>query len=103
MDTQPNQVWQKCLEVIRQSVNAQSFKTWFDPIQPVKLDGSVLTILVPNKFFYEFLEEHYVRNLQAAIIQVIGPQAQLNYRIPRKKEGVPSLEDTVCSACSTNS
>lgn len=94
MDTQPNQVWQKCLEVIRQNVNAQSFKTWFDPIQPVKLDGSVLTILVPNKFFYEFLEEHYVRNLQAAIIQVIGPQAQLNYRIPRKKEGVPSLEDT---------
>ena len=60
-------VWNNCLDLIRKSISSQPFKTWFEPIKPVKLAGEVITIEVPNKFFYEWLEEHYVDILRKAV------------------------------------
>ncbi len=81
-----NQVWNNCLNIIKQHVNTQSFKTWFEPIRPLRLEGFVLTIQVPNKFFYEFLEEHYVDILKTSIRSEIGVHARLEYLVPRKKQ-----------------
>ena len=61
--------WENCLQAIRKSINAQSFKTWFEPIKPIKLEGSSLTIQVPNNFFYEWLEANYVGLLKTTIRQ----------------------------------
>lgn len=74
-------VWEKCLKIIRDNVNVQSFKTWFKPIFALKLEGKVLTIQVPSLFFYEWLEEHYVNLLRRTIKKVIGPGAKLEYNI----------------------
>ncbi len=48
------QVWDRCLNIIRDIVEWQPFKTWFEPIKPVKLENNVLTIQVPSQFFYEY-------------------------------------------------
>jgi chromosomal replication initiator protein len=74
-------VWDKCLYTIRQHVNNQSFKTWFEPIRPVNLRETSLTIQVPNRFFYEWLEEHYVGLLKMTIRKELGENAQLLYQI----------------------
>ena len=74
-------VWQNCLDVIRDNVNQQSFKTWFEPIKPVKLNVSVLTIQVPSQFFYEWLEEHYIDLLKKTINKELGPDGRLEYSI----------------------
>ena len=73
--------WQECLDIIRDNVNPQSFKTWFEPIKPVKLSNKVLTIQVPSQFFYEWLEEHFVQILQKSLKKVIGANAKLEYSI----------------------
>lgn len=72
--------WSECLEIIKQNVNQQSFKTWFEPIKSTKLNEHILTIQVPNKFFYEWLEEHYVSILKKAIRNVLGDQGRLEYQ-----------------------
>ena len=79
-------IWNNCLEVIRTNVNEQSFKTWFEPIKPVKLDDNVLTIQVPNQFFYEWLEEHFPLILKKSIRQELGEKARLEYQIRRESE-----------------
>ncbi|MFN5704380.1 MAG: chromosomal replication initiator protein DnaA [bacterium] len=74
-------VWENCLKIIKDNVPAQSFKTWFEPIKALKLDGTVLTIQVPSLFFYEWLEEHYVNLLRKTIKHELGPDARLEYNI----------------------
>ncbi len=74
-------VWDNCLQTIRSAVNNQSYKTWFEPIKPVHLDRDALTIQVPNKFFYEWLEEHYVALLKKTIRQELGADGRLEYQI----------------------
>ncbi|MCH8905431.1 MAG: hypothetical protein IIA45_16145, partial [Bacteroidetes bacterium] len=41
------QAWNKCLKIIKDNISGQSYKTWFEPIEPVQLEGHVLTIQVP--------------------------------------------------------
>lgn len=74
-------VWDSCLQTIRRSVNLQSFRTWFEPIKPVRLENNALTIQVPNKFFYEWLEEHYVALLKTTIRHELGDKGRLEYQI----------------------
>jgi chromosomal replication initiator protein len=74
-------VWENCLKIIKDNINVQSYKTWFEPIKPVKIDGKSLTIQVPSQFFYEWLEEHYVTLLRKTIKRELGEDAKLEYRI----------------------
>ena len=75
------QVWNNCLEIIRGEVADQGFKTWFLPIVPLRLEGQSLTIQVPSQFFYEWLEEHYIKVLKKALTSTIGEGAKLEYSV----------------------
>ncbi len=75
------EVWENCLRIIKDNINYQSFKTWFAPITPIKLEESVLTIQVPSQFFYEWLEEHYINLLKKTIKNELGPSGRLEYSI----------------------
>ena len=86
-------LWSKCLSSIAGSVGEQAYNTWFAPIRPIKLTGNELTIQVPHRLFYEWLEEHYVEVLKAGLNHALGGPGRLQYRInPVKKSSrTPSL------------
>ncbi len=75
------QVWDNCLQLIKDNVSPQNYKTWFEPIKPIKLDNKVLTIEVPSQFVYEWLEEHYLDLLRKTIKFELGTQGRLEYSI----------------------
>ncbi|MEY3600560.1 MAG: hypothetical protein RLZZ463_1337 [Bacteroidota bacterium] len=81
MDKNAEKVWGNCLKIIKDIVEWQHFKTWFEPIVPVKLEGHVLTIQVPSHFFYEWLEQHYITLLRKVIKKELGQEGTLEYSI----------------------
>ncbi len=81
MSVTANSVWKNCLGFIQDNIQPQAFKTWFEPIKPVKLADNALSIQVPSKFFYEWLEEHYVKLLKVALTKELGETAKLVYII----------------------
>ena len=85
-----NIVWGNCLQTIKNHVSAQSFKTWFEPIKPLRLENESLTIQVPNKIFYEWLEDHFVTLLKSTIRKELGEKAKLEYQIPINKSTTPN-------------
>ena len=81
MEKNAVEVWENCLKIIKDNIHYQSFKTWFVPIQALKLENSVLTIQVPSQFFYEWLEEHYINLLKKTIRKELGQDGRLEYSI----------------------
>ena len=75
------ETWNNCLNLIRDNVSPQNFKTWFEPIKAVKLDAYTLTIEVPSQFVYEWLEEHYIGLLRKTIKHELGIDGRLEYSI----------------------
>ncbi len=81
MSSPAESLWNNCLKIIKDNVSRQSYKTWFEPIEPVSIEDKVLTIQVPSQFFYEWLEEHYVSLLRKTIKRELGEDARLEYKI----------------------
>jgi len=75
------EVWERCLKVIRDNIPFQSYKTWFEPIVPLKLEENILTIQVPSQFFYEWIEEHYINLLKKTIKKELGATGRLEYSV----------------------
>ena len=81
MDLTPLQVWTNCLSFIKDNINKQSYETWFTPIKPIKLKKSILTVEVPSKFFYEWLEENYIELIKTSIKKELGKNGKLLYQV----------------------
>ncbi len=92
MNLNEKKVWDNCLSIIEKKISPQSFHTWFSPIIPLDYKNNTLTIKVPNRFFYEWLESHYKTLLKEVIGKIIGLKGRLIYKVlpnARKKEVVP--------------
>lgn len=74
-------IWKQCLSVIKQEINIQSYKTWFEPIKPVRIDEHELIVMVPSQFFYEWIESHFLAVIKKATEQILGTQFTLSYQI----------------------
>jgi len=73
--------WNECLQIIQDNISFQKYKSWFEPIKPVKLENDTLTIQVPSQFWYEWLEEHYYNMLRSTIAKVLGREGKLEYSV----------------------
>ena len=80
-----NKHWENCLSLIKSKINIQSYITWFKPIKATQFKNKTLTLQVPNKFFYEWIEEHYIELLNEVIIKVIGNEAKIEYEISKEQ------------------
>ncbi len=81
MNRDYNNVWENCLKIIKDNVPFISYRTWFEPIVPIKLDNDILTIQVPSPFFYEYLEEQYIDILRKTLRKELGAGAKLEYSV----------------------
>lgn len=85
--------WEQCLEIIKDNISYQKFKSWFEPIDPVKLEDNTLTIQVPSQFWYEWLEEHYYGMLRSTLAKVLGEDGKLEYSVVLEKSDNSETED----------
>ena len=93
-------LWNRCLEIIRDNVPEQTYKTWFLPIIPLKYEDKTLVVQVPSQFFYEFLEDIFVDLLRKTLYKVIGEGTKLMYNVmvdqsSRKTVDLESTQRTI--------
>ncbi len=84
------EVWNRCLKIIKDNVPSISYRTWFEPIIPLKLESNILTIQVPSPFFYEYLEEQYIDILRKVLRKELGYEAKLEYSVVMENNGYAS-------------
>ena len=83
MEMNPKALWDNCLQIIKDNVTEQQFRTWFAPIvfEKYNEDSRTLLVQVPIRYVYEYLEQHYVNLLSKVLCRCFGNNVQLNYRI----------------------
>ncbi len=65
-------VWQEALAYIQGRVPKQVYDTWFTPVHLERIDDSSAQIAVPNKFFGDWLSQHYGPLLREAVSTARG-------------------------------
>ena len=56
------EIWQQCVELLRDELPAQLFNTWIRPLQ-VEAEGDELRIYAPNRFVLDWVNEKYLGRL----------------------------------------
>lgn len=74
-------IWSQALLLIKNRVNTQSFKSWFEPIIPFDLNIDKIILQVPSQFFVDWLEEHYYSLINEVITQIAGRELFVIYSI----------------------
>jgi chromosomal replication initiator protein len=74
-------IWNESLEIIKENINPRSYQTWFAPLKSLSISENSLTLSVPNKFFCEWLDNHYLTLLKNAVAQVAGQSLSIKYQI----------------------
>ena len=90
------------MSIIKSKINAQSYITWFKPIIPKSYSNKILTLEVPNQFFYEWIENHYIELLNEVIVNVLGEKGKLQYQISsdQKEEKISEKNEKVSKSIS---
>ncbi|MEG1563927.1 MAG: chromosomal replication initiator protein DnaA [Bacteroides sp.] len=84
------ELWNRCLDIIRDNVPESTYKTWFVPIVPLKYEDNTLIVQVPSQFFYEFLEDKFVDLLRKTLYKVIGEGTKLMYNVMVDRTSIPN-------------
>ncbi|WP_295465547.1 chromosomal replication initiator protein DnaA [uncultured Pseudomonas sp.] len=53
------ELWQRCVEVLRDELPSQQFNTWIRPLQ-VEAEGDELRVFAPNRFVLDWVNEKYL-------------------------------------------
>lgn len=81
-----NNIWQKALGVIKKELNSQSFDTWFGPTTLVTTSANSITVAVSNKFFKEWLIEHYHPLIKRTLEVISGKKISVKFVIQPKEK-----------------
>lgn len=53
------ELWQQCVELLRDELPSQQFNTWIRPLQ-VEAEGEELRVYAPNRFVLDWVNEKYM-------------------------------------------
>jgi hypothetical protein len=76
------ELWDRILAGIAARVSPQCFDTWFRPLTPLTLHGSVLEVAVPNQTFRTGIKNNYLDILHQAVSEAAGTEVELRLSSP---------------------
>lgn len=78
-------MWNKCLQIIRDNLPEEQYKTWFAPTRVKDYSDDTLVLQVPTQFYAEQLDSHYLNLMSSALHRVFGERIRLKYSFNVKK------------------
>ncbi len=82
-------VWQAAISNIQRQLVAHSFTTWFRPLTLGSITGNHLQVLLPNRFFKEWFEEHYLELLRSALEDLLFTRVEIELAVPNQEPSPP--------------
>ncbi|MCH5346495.1 MAG: chromosomal replication initiator protein DnaA [Muribaculaceae bacterium] len=79
MDSNPQILWEKCLEIIKDNLSEAQYKSWFEPIECMQYVDHQLTLHVPSPYFKEVIESRYAKLIVLTINKVYGEGVKLKF------------------------
>jgi len=76
-----HQIWQNCLDYIRERIPEQAYHTWFDGVALKEITAEAVNLAVPGKFHHEWLESKYNSLITDAVDRNIGRQLLVQYTV----------------------
>ena len=89
------ELWAQAVVEIKERIGKQNYETWIRPIIFVSRNKNEILLDVPNKFFREWLIEHYLAQIENVVSSLAKHETKVIFEINEKTNGQPNFEKTV--------
>ena len=88
------EIWLKCTDKFKESVNEKIFDVWIKPIVPLEVTEDYYKVAVKNSFFKTMLEENYASVIEGILSGIMGKNIKLIIETMDTEQGKETkLED----------
>ncbi|MHB2025558.1 MAG: chromosomal replication initiator protein DnaA [Elusimicrobiota bacterium] len=88
-------VWSSALEKMRSEIGEEQADLWLKPIEIIDVQGAVLRVKIPNKFFSSWIRQHYQKRLTEVISDSLGSPISMDYEISQNLEDIAPTADPI--------
>ena len=81
MASEIKDLWGDALSYIRSKIEETAFQTWFEGLEINAMNEDSITLIVPNRFHYEWLESKYRSLINNAVKSSFGKSLIVNYSV----------------------
>jgi len=78
-------LWSKVIDSLKERIGQQNFDIWIKPIHFISMEGESIELEVPNRFFKEWINEHYSLPIKEALSSYTQKPCHLQFRIRSEK------------------
>lgn len=76
-----NATWERTLGLLKGKTSEQSYQTWLEPIRFLEINDKSIILGVPNKFFKNWIVEHYTNVITDALENVSNRKFSVEFAI----------------------
>jgi chromosomal replication initiator protein len=80
------ELWTRCLTILSEKVNQNSFDMWLKPLKASGVKENILEIEVPNKFFKDWIKENYQTMIREVLQQITDKSYSVAFAMREGKE-----------------
>ena len=91
----PGALWERALELLGPEIGPDNLELWLKPVAPQGFDGRLMMLKVPNKFFTEYIKDHYQRRLEEHLKVLTGGEVTLDYSVAKDLQAAPREPDPI--------
>jgi len=81
MSAQKDNRWQDVLAEIRKTLRKEQYDTWFKRVQFISEGGELVQLIVPNRFYADWLSRNYRSMVEDAVHHVLGFRPRLTFEV----------------------
>jgi len=80
------ELWQEVLAHLKDQLGKQNYETWIQPIAFVSRDKSCVYLNVPNKFFRDWLTEHYLTRIEEVLSKTAEQTLTVSFDVKQEPQ-----------------
>jgi chromosomal replication initiator protein len=81
------ELWNQTLVEVKERIGKQNYDTWIKPIRFASRNKSEIKLEVPNKFFRDWLIEHYLTQIEDVLSSFAKDSVRVVFEVNEKLEG----------------
>ena len=90
-----DELWEGALKRLRETLGKQNFETWIKPIRVRESDDGEIVLEVPNKFFRDWLVEHFHAAIQETLAELSHRSVRLSVAVNNQLQARGRTEKSV--------
>ena len=79
--TDNKDIWEIVQGELKKSQPSHAYSTWFEPIKSMGIHEGNLLLELPNQFFYDWIQSHYVETIEKFVTKEYPEKLTIKYTV----------------------